>query len=69
MPQDRKWYQLSIRDSFLVGGLMTGWAAHELIQAHIHPRPYFLEFLPIATAVLGAAIAELVTSCSLGDIA
>jgi hypothetical protein len=60
MRQARRWYQLSIRDSFLFGGFIVGWATYELIQTHVHPRPHFLEFLPIAVAVLGAGIGELV---------
>jgi len=58
--ENRKWYQLSIRDSFMFGGYMMGWAVYELIQRHVHPRPPFLEFLPMVTLALGAVIGELV---------
>ena len=58
--ENRKWYQLSLRDSFMFAGFMMGWAAYELIQRHVHPRPPFLEFLPMATLALGAVIGELV---------
>jgi len=58
--QTRKWYQPSLRDSFMFAGMMSGWAAYAIIERHIYPRPQLLEFLPILAALLGAGMGELV---------
>jgi hypothetical protein len=44
----------------MYGGFIIGWPVYMLLERHLHPRPPYLEFLPLLTLVAGAGIGELV---------
>jgi hypothetical protein len=59
-PQERKWYQPSLRDKFMLTGMFLGILIYELGHRHLHPEPSFLWIVTPAFIVVGAAVGELV---------
>lgn len=59
-PEELKWYRLSVRDKFMLTGMLSGILAYEFVQRHFHPEPPFLWAVTPALMVVGAVIGELV---------
>jgi hypothetical protein len=58
--QGRKWYQLTIRDKFMLTGMLLGISSYGFLQRHFQPEPSFLWLLTPILMLAGAAIGEVV---------
>jgi hypothetical protein len=56
----RKWYYLSIRDTFVLAGMSLGAAIFEYGKRHLHPLPEFFWSIGPIFMLGGAMIGELV---------
>jgi hypothetical protein len=59
-PQQQNWFVPSLRDKFMLTGMVLGFLSYGFLQRHIHPAPPFLWLLTPVLMIAGAAIGELV---------
>ena len=59
-PQEKTRFMPSLRDKFMLTGMLVGLLSYGFLRRHIHPEPPFLWLLTPVLMITGAAIGEVV---------
>ena len=59
-PQELKWYQISIRDKFMLAGMFSGILLVQWSERHLYPVPDYFWTVGLALTLAGAGIGEFV---------